>query len=348
MLSLQIKAIIPQTTDTNTYVLAPTNEAPVTYQAGQFLTLIFSREGSTVRRSYSLSSHPTFNTDLAITVKRVANGEISRWMLDHLQVGDIVKSLPPAGKFILRDLEQHSPQDIFFIAGGSGITPIFSMLQSLLHDPRGNRIILIYSSSNEQETIFWEPLQQWAAQYDFFHLIPIFSQPSTAWQSGAKRLNNYQIEQLVNKYSQHGLSKSQFYLCAPFSLMRLVRLTLGFMGVTPSQIFQEDYVIKPLEEATPVKQNTTPSQVKITYAGNVHHLEVPAHRTILQVALSQDLQLPYSCRGGRCSACNALCKKGEVQMVKNEVLTDRDLKEGWILTCTARPVSEVIEIDIPS
>jgi len=334
MLQLRIEAIKWETHDTATFSLGEISGKKITYRAGQFITLIFTHRDEEIRRSYSLSSSPAEDF-LAVTIKRIDNGEISRFMLTKLKVGDVLNAVDPAGKFTIHQAQ--SAKDIFLFAAGSGIAPIFSQAKCVLSHTGESKLTLIYSSNNV-DVLFKTELDRLAAAYPArFRIIYLIS-------SGGNRLNNQGVEQMVKQHLQFELDKAEFYLCGPFPYMRMVRLTLLFMGVDPGKIRKENFVL----ETIPVAKTTInypPGRVKIAFGGEWHDITVGENQSILQAALQNNIQLPYSCRVGSCSTCTAICKSGQVVMSTNEVLTDADLAEGWILTCTGHPVGDDVVIE---
>ena len=335
MLQLRVEAIKWETPDTATFYFAQPSGQKISYIAGQFITLVFTHHQEEIRRSYSLSSSP--DEDLvSITVKRIINGEISRFMLTKVKVGDIINAVEPSGRFTITDF--NSPKDIFLFAGGSGVTPIYSQLKYILNRPGESRLTLIYSSQDANAVLFKAELDQLATQHpDRLKIIYLLS-------SEGKRLTNIMLEQLVRQYEQYDLNKAEFYLCGPFTYMRMIRLTLLYMGVEPRKIRKENFVIETVHVSTnPI--NYPPQKIKIKFNGETHDLIVGENQSILQAALQNDISLPYSCRAGICSACSAKCSSGRVQMAVNDVLTDLDMAQGWILTCTGHPVTDDVVIE---
>jgi len=334
MLQLRVETIKWETADTATFFLANASRKKVHYLAGQFITLVFTHHEEEIRRSYSLSSSPDEEL-LAITVKRIANGEISRFMLAKVKVGDIINAVEPAGRFTIPDFSQQ--KNILLFAGGTGITPIFSQLKYILSRDGESKLTLIYSNQNTT-ILFKTELDQLAQQYpQRLKIIYLLS-------SNGNRLNNIMIELLVRENVNFKISKAEFYLCGPFAYMRMIRLTLLYIGLEPEQIRKENFVIDTITVASsPI--NYPPHNIRIQFKNELHDITVPENQTILQAALQNNIHLPYSCRAGICSACMAHCKSGKVQMSVNDVLTDADLVRGWILTCTGHPVSDDVVID---
>ncbi len=335
MLRLKVETIKWELPDTATLYLSETSEKKVHYKAGQFITLVFTHHDEEIRRSYSLSSSPD-EDQLAITIKRIENGEISRFLLTKIKPGDILNAVEPAGRFVINQIEDE--KDIFLFAAGSGIVPVFSQLKYLLKRKGGSRVILIYSNQNENSILFKAELDTLSTENpDRLQIIHFLS-------SETNRLNNLLVEQVVSKNIKYGLQKAEFYTCGPFDYMRMIRLTLLFMGIEPAQIRKENFVLETIP-VTPSLTSFAPRNIRIRFKNELHDLTVGENQSILQAALQNNIPLPYSCRVGDCSTCAALCKSGKVQMVKNDVLTDADLAAGWVLTCTGHPLSDDVVIE---
>jgi ferredoxin-NADP reductase len=307
----------------------------VPYKAGQFITLIFNHHNQEVRRSYSLSSSPD-DDKLAITVKRVTNGEISRFMLTKVNVGDVLNVANPAGVFT--PTEDQSEKDILFFAAGSGITPVYSQIKYILNRPGQSKLHLIYSSLSREAILFNNELNELLKTHpDRFNITHLLS-------NEANRLTNIKVEQLVNQQLIFGKDKAEFYLCGPFVYMRMITLTLLYMGIGAQNIHKENFVLETVP-VTGSQTNYPPKNIRINFNNELHDIAAGENQSILQAALQNNIQLPYSCRSGICSACVAFCKTGKVEMAKNEVLTDEDIAKGWILTCTGHALTDGVEIE---
>ncbi|MCF0039377.1 ferredoxin--NADP reductase [Dyadobacter fanqingshengii] len=342
-ISLRVKHIINEAADAKTFVFERTNKQAFTYKAGQFLTFLIPVHGHETRRSYSMSSAPDVDEDPAITVKRVPNGEISRFWIDHVKIGHQFNVLPPSGRFVLEDALGTS-RDIVLIAAGSGITPLFSILKQTLTQEKESNITLLYASRNVQHALFHNQIQKWQENFpERLKVVHIHSQPLDDWNGLRGRINNTRLEQLISKSLHFQPQSARFFICGPYELMRSVEITLHYMGFSSLQVRKENFVIPSPPPSPPVSY---PHVVKLNFHGRMHDLFVPAHTTILDAALAAGIYLPYSCKGGRCATCAGLCKRGKVHMSVNEVLTDRDLQDGWILTCSAYADSEDVSIEI--
>lgn len=340
-IALKLREIIRETDDAKTFVFETLDGSVLHYKAGQFLTFLIDIHGHEVRRSYSMSSAPGVDAYPAITVKRVPNGEISRYWIDVVKKGDIFHVLAPSGRFVL-ETGDSGARDIVLIGAGSGITPLFSLLKYTLSAETDSQVTLIYASRNAKSTLFWDHITKWQSDFpERLQVIHIHSQPADDWNGIRGRINNTRLEQLVGQSIRHDRKDTRFFLCGPFDLMRSAEITLHFMGFQRAQIRKENFVIT---SPPPPPRISKPHRMKLQFRGNNLELLVPAHSTVLDAALAQGIQLPYSCKGGRCSSCAAICTQGQVHMSVNEVLTDRDLADGWILTCSAYVDSDDVVI----
>lgn len=340
---LRVREIRQETEDTKTFVFERTNGQRLAYQAGQFLTFLMNHQGHETRRSYSFSSAPSVDVYPSVTIKRVENGEMSRFWLKDIQVGDWVRSLPPSGRFV-HYAPYDSSYDLVLIGAGSGITPLFSILKEALTTHPMSQVTLLYANRDERHIIFKEALHQWQQRFaGRLNVIHLLSNPSDRWPGLPARLNNSKLEKLLGEVLHSDRSKASFFVCGPFSLMRTAEITLRFMGVATAQIRKENFVVMPPPAAV---IGNSPHRITLLYKGHTYHLHIPSNTTVLQAALDQGIPLPYSCKGGVCATCAGLLKEGKVQMSINDVLTDNDLKQGWILTCTAYPQGNDVKIDM--
>lgn len=346
LLQWKIVRIIPEAKNTISYVLEQASGQPLQYEAGQFLTFLFDYFGQEVRRSFSIGAAPGIDPQVFITVKKKENGAISRYILEHWSEGNLINSLPPAGRFTLTtDAANNRP--VFFIAAGSGITPIFALLKKLLHDEPGSRAFLLYQNHDENNIIYNEALQQLKEQYtDRFRRIDLLSSP-ILHELPHQRLNNGLLEWMLYKHlppetagAAPVLLQTEFYTCGPPSFMRMVQFTLRVMGVDEACIHKENFTVDTVPPPA-FSIDPAPRTVRVHQGARYHEFTVTYPDTILQAALNQHIKLPYSCRGGRCSACTARCLTGTVKMNLNEVLTDKDLQNGLILTCVGYAVTDL-------
>lgn len=336
-LELIVKEVVPETKEAKSYVLENVDGSPVDYAAGQFLTLIVDFNGHEVRRSYSMGSAPGIDDRVFITVKRKENGEISRYILEHWKEGTRVRAVPPSGRFTIvtnAAKERH----LFFLAAGSGIVPVFSLIKSVLRTEPLTHITLLYQNHDETSIIYHRELKTLEELHpQQFTRIDLLSHP-LLHELPSRRLNNGLLEILVNDHEPRPFRNKRqkpptlFYTCGPPAFMRMVQFTLRVMGYEEDQIFKEHFTI-PVLPPPALVINPQPQQVQLRYNGRDYQFEVTYPTSILQAALDLHIELPYSCKAGRCATCTAKCLSGEVKMSNNEVLTEKDIEKGLVLTC---------------
>ena len=336
-LDLIITRIEKENEVTKTFYLESSKKA-IQYHAGQFLTFLFTHDQRELRRSYSFSSAPGIDKEPSITIKRIPNGEISRLFHDHLKAGDKLKSLPASGRFIAES-NPKSQRQFFFIAAGSGIVPVFSLIKHLLREEPLSEIILLNQNHDEESVIFSNLLHAWQNQYPVrFRMINLLSNPVNK-SLGSHRLTNEILESTVMEWLQPE-RETLFYLCGPEAFMRMAQFTLKLMGFGDPQIRREYFTVQFIPPP-PLALDPAPQKINVLMNGKEFQFYTSYPKTILQSALDHGIQLPYSCRGARCSTCMAKCASGRVEMSMNEVLSDQDLEQGWVLTCVGYAASDL-------
>ena len=334
-----ITKIIEETNDAKTFELTPLNGWQPAYSEGQFITLIFRKHDIEHRRSYSFSSSPSLNEKMRITIKRIENGEYSRHMLDHVRVGDVLVTSGIAGFFRLPESTENI-SGFCFMAAGSGITPVYSLIKNILHTT-ALPVLLIYSNKSELDTIFYQSLLQLKEQYpERFQINFLFSNIRDVFKS---RLSNWLLIQLLAQYKLDK-TRTLFYTCGPFLYMQMIMITLLTEGVPSAHIRKENFSTLPLVHK-PKPPETNVHDVEIRFNKKVHHLSVQFPDSIIATAKKKNIHLPYSCEAGRCGSCAATCIKGEVWMAYNEVLTEDEIEKGRVLTCQGYPINGDVVID---
>jgi len=338
---IRIKEIISETKDCKTFVLEAIDGSSLPYKAGQFLTFIFYTPSGEQRRNYSLSSSPDLQEPVSITIKRIANGVFSRKLVDSAQPGDVLTTIGANGFFTLPD-DLHRCRQFFLMAAGSGITPVFSLLKTVLHSFPEISVILIYSNHSKEDAIFYKDLQQ--LQQNYHRQLQIEWLFSNARHYTRARLGNWLLGHLLKKYVTAPLPDCLFYLCGPFDYMRMITITLLSSGIKAANIRKEEFVIiQPRTELQP--PDITVRKVTTMLNNKQYHFNSMYPETILQAAKKAGIEFPYSCETGRCGACAAVCITGNVWMKYNEVLTEEDMRKKRVLTCTGYPVYGDVELD---
>ncbi|MCW3089370.1 MAG: flavodoxin reductase (ferredoxin-NADPH reductase) family 1 [Ferruginibacter sp.] len=335
---VRIVKITNETPHAKTFVLEFLDESQPVYKPGQFLTLVFYTRHGEKRRSYSISSSPALNEPLSITIKKVENGEFSRMLLSHARAGDQLYTSGISGLFQLPGNLNNALQ-YFFIAAGSGITPCFSMLKTILATAQ-SKMVLIYSNRSEEETIFYNQLKKLQEIYPGRLTIRFLF--SVIFDVEQSRLSSRLLQKFLDELLTVPAKDALFYVCGPFDYMRTVNITL--LGrVPPQNIFKENFNALP-RLIVPKPPDTMAHFVTIHINNQVHRLPVQYPSTILAVAKLHKIELPYSCEAGRCGSCIATCTSGKIWMAYNEVLTDDELERGRVLVCQSFPVEGDVEI----
>jgi ring-1,2-phenylacetyl-CoA epoxidase subunit PaaE len=345
---LRITEISKQPGDNVFIRLEPVDGVIPAYEAGQFLTVLFQINGKEIRRSYSICSSPAVPEPLSIAVKLVENGEISKYLHHKTRVGDILTALHPTGIFTYTPVPEIK-RTVYLFAAGVGITPVFSILKTALSAEKFTNVVLIYSNRSQDNTLFFEDLNEWQQRYpERFKLICLFSDSKRLQFA---RLNGFLIHDLVEANLEFDRSDALCYTCGPIDYMVMCRISLLSMGFRLDQIKRETYFIPEDEmddddmtEKEVRDQNTY--TVLLDFNHNTYQLEVPYFKRILQVALEHDINVPYSCRAGICSSCVATCTAGGVRMDYNEILTDQEIEQGRVLICTGHPTANNTRIVI--
>ncbi|MEQ7798760.1 ferredoxin--NADP reductase [Pedobacter sp. ASV1-7] len=320
----------------------PVNGEKPKYLAGQFLTLVFDVAGKELRRSYSLCSSPDVDEPLAIAIKRVENGEISRLLHHRTAVGEVLTAVEPNGRFNYKP-ELLKQRTVFLFGAGVGITPLFSIIKTALIKEKNSKIVLVYSNRSAAQTLFYDELNVLQKQYsDRFKIVYVLSQSQNLLMA---RLNGELIERLVKENLDFNKADALLYTCGPVDYMDVCRITLLNLGFDQEQIKRETFVLPEDEideddSTERVIKHTNTYNVVLNFKNNIYNIAVPYNKTILDVALENKIELPYSCHAGICSTCTANCIKGGVEMDYNEVLMDDEIAAGRVLVCTGHPTEE--------
>jgi ferredoxin-NADP reductase len=315
----------------------------IPYKAGQYLTLLHHGPHGEIRRSYSITSSPVLEEPLAIGVKRIENGFYSRQLVDHAQVGDKLLTSGAGGLFTLPD-DILNYKQIFFLAAGSGITPIFSLVKTALHAHPHLSVVLFYSNRSPHQTIFLQPLRELAATFPGrLHIEFIFSNTPDL---GKARLHKDYLNKLLDQLVVAPPQQLLFYLCGPLNYMRLSSFALRQFGFSANQIRKEVFNVDKTPLPKLVPPDTRAHRVTLHVAGKTARITCKYPNNILSGAREAGIVLPYSCETGKCGSCLARIIKGKVWMAYNEVLTERDLQKGLTLTCVGYPVDGDVELEI--
>ena len=313
-----------------------------TFKAGQYVTLRAVIDGHEIRRDYSICSSVNSGL-LKIAVKEVENGVFSTYVNRNLKIGDDIDVAPPNGRFVFEP-DATKKRTIAAVAAGSGITPIMGIIKTLLEDEPNSNFLLIYGNKTVNDTIFYKSLNTLKESYpNRFYLQEVYSQ---SHEEGAlfgrieKSVVNYAFK---NKFKDYVID--DYYLCGPEEMINNVTETLIENGVSKEFIHFELFTAPVNTKSQAIEIGNGNSQVTVVVDDEEITFEMPKDKTILEVALAENVDAPYSCQGGVCSSCIARITEGEATMRQNNILTDSELAEGLILTCQAQPTTAKLTVD---
>jgi ring-1,2-phenylacetyl-CoA epoxidase subunit PaaE len=348
---LKVKNIVHETKDAISIWFQQPDGKKISYKSGQFLTLILSIDGKEVRRAYSLCSSTYTDEDLAVAVKRVDNGLMSNWLPDNLKVGQTVKVMEPMGQFTT-EYASDKKRHIIMFAGGSGITPMFSITKSLLTQEPESIVSLIYCNRDIDSIIFKDEFSKWETKYEGrLHVIHVLDNAPMNWQGYSGLLNPDMLKKLFERIPDWGNEKTTYLMCGPEGMMKNVETLLSQHNIPLASIFKESFVQGTIAKDSKKEDASVPSQVKtrevtIRYDGQEFKVTVKPKDTILASALDQGIDLPYSCQSGLCTACRGKALSGQVKLDEEEGLSKSERDEGYVLTCVGHPLTDDVVIEI--
>jgi ring-1,2-phenylacetyl-CoA epoxidase subunit PaaE len=340
---LQIKEVKRETPSAVSIVFNIPSELKSVFQfiAGQYVNLKLTLDGKEIRRAYSICSSPQ-SGELRIAIKSVTNGLFSKFANENLKAGDIIEVSHPEGRFIFEPNAEKQKNYIGFVAG-SGITPVLSILQSVLEEESNSTFVLVYGNKTPQDTIFHAQLHDLQLKYvGRFFVHYVYSQAKVENELFG-RIDKANVNFVLNTKHKE-ITFDKFYLCGPEEMINLVSSILKEHNVADKNIKFELFTTSSTEnaEATSGEGHT---KITILVDGDETTFEMSQKQTILEAALKQGLDVPYSCQGGICSSCLAKINSGSAEMRKNSILTDKEVESGLTLTCQAHPKSSEIYID---
>jgi ring-1,2-phenylacetyl-CoA epoxidase subunit PaaE len=351
--SLKIKKITKETPEciSVTFDVPEEKKTVFNFIQGQFLTLKKNINDEEIRRSYSICSCAV-NEDLSIAIKLVPDGKFSSFANNFLKIGDDIEVMPPAGRFHTL-LDSSNKKKYVAVAAGSGITPVMSLIKTILITEKSSEIVLLYGNKNRNSIIFKTQLENLKNKYiDRFSIYHILSREQTDAEIFSGRINadkiNYFLNHIIN-----AKTIDEVFICGPEEMIMDVKTTLHNRGVDLKNIHFELFgasgsIKKNIEESNSDESGEM-SNVTIQVDGAITHILLRYNgETILDAALKHGADLPFACKGGVCTTCRAKLEKGNVIMDVNYGLEPDEIKEGFILTCQSHPRSGelVVNFDV--
>ncbi|MGY3795249.1 ferredoxin--NADP reductase [uncultured Aquimarina sp.] len=309
--------------------------------AGQYITIKTVVDGNEIRRAYSICSAPKSGS-LRVAVKEIEGGTFSSIANNKLKIGDTLDVHTPEGSFLLESNPTAQNHYAAF-AAGSGITPIMSMIKCVLEEEPNSSFVLVYGNQNPTETIFHKELLALQVNYPDRLFVEFFY--SRSQEDGARfgRIEKSTINFITKNKFKDTTFKS-FYLCGPEAMINTVTEVLTENNIAKEDIHFELFTSS--TETTEIEADLD-GQTKITILVDDEESSfvMDQKKTILDAALEEDIDAPYSCQGGVCSSCICKITEGKAVMGKNSILTDAELEEGLVLACQAYPTSSTIKVD---
>lgn len=335
---LRVAAVIEETHDACSFEFDVPDEllADFKYRPGQFLTLRTPWEDDWLPRCYSLSSSPYENERLRVTVKRVTDGRGSNWLCDNIKDGDTLEVLKPAGVFVPKNLDAN----FLLYAGGSGVTPVLSILRSALSQGTG-QVRLIYANRDEASVIFKDLLRDLGREY------PERLQVIHWLDSVQGYTSPMQLAQLGQ-----GVENPEVFVCGPELFMQCVEQAMKIAGVPGKSVHVERFVSLPGEseggfEAIVEHQGSTATHLTVELDGETREIECADGEVLLAAMLREGIKAPHSCMVGSCATCMCTLVSGEVDLLVNDALDNDELAEGWTLACQAVATSGKVHLKFP-
>ncbi|MCR9285971.1 MAG: 2Fe-2S iron-sulfur cluster-binding protein [Bacteroidetes bacterium] len=350
---LTVQKVKRETTDTVTltFDIPSELENDYSYKPGQYLTLKFNLRGSEVRRAYSMSSAP-YESGISVTVKRVKDGLVSNHINTNIVKGDNIEVMVPEGRFSPK-LNEENKKAYYLFGAGSGITPLMSILKTILETEPMSYVYLLYGNRNEDGIIFKPELDELVKRYtgQFFvtHTLSapkkvksgFFKKAKITWEGNVGRINEQSVSTFLDKNkSIH--KTSEYFVCGPGGMIDTVENLLIQKEIDAKNIHTERFVNA--SQTAKSEGGIAGAKLIAQLDGKTIQTTMKPGKTILDALLDKGADAPYSCTAGACATCMAKVTKGSAKMDACFALDDDEVKNGFILTCQAHPTTNEIEV----
>jgi ring-1,2-phenylacetyl-CoA epoxidase subunit PaaE len=347
--SLTVTDVKKTIRDAVVLTLSPDTPEAFDFIQGQYLTLRRNFDGEELRRSYSICAGRD-DGRLQVGIKKVDGGAFSTWANEDLRPGDTIEAMPPMGSFHT-DLNPAAARHYLGFAGGSGITPVLSILRTVLHREPKSRFTLVYSNRAVNTIMFKEELEDLKNMFlERINIVHILEQDAQDIDLFTGRLDAKKCK-LLFKHWINLAGVDTVFICGPEPMMLAIAASLRDHGLSDDQIKFELFAsAQPGRAKRKVVSGSETSaghdtSVKVTLDGESRTFVMPKDITLLDAALSNSVDAPFACKAGVCSTCRAKVLEGEVEMVANHALEDYEVERGYVLTCQCYPLSDTVVFD---
>ena len=349
--SLKVKDIRRETPEAVSveFEIPPQQQPEYQFKQGQYITLKLNLNGEELRRSYSICAAP-HEKELRVAIKEVAGGKVSTYINRELKVGAQMEVMTPMGAFHTVLMGSNKKHYVLF-AGGSGITPMMSIIKSILYVEKSSRITLIYANKNEASTIFKAQLDQLKAGHPQLQVVYVFEEAPGGFsdlQTGM--ISKEKCLALIENFG--GVNADEYFICGPGPMMENIKLGLEAVKISKEKIHIEyfsaviDAVNKAAGEGSAALGANVKAKVKVIQYGVETDFELEGNSiSILDAAIEAGVDAPFSCKGGVCCTCRGKVLEGKVKMTTNFALTEAEVAEGFVLTCQSHPITEKVVVD---
>jgi len=346
-LNLTIKEVINETADAVSLVFEQPLSGDLKYKPGQFITLISEVNGKKIRRAYSLCSSPFLGENPAVTIKRVAAGQMSNHVNDHFKSGDVVEIMEPMGSFIL-DINPENQKHVYLFGGGSGITPLLSIAKSILVQEPNSKVSLIYANRDENSIIFRQTIEQLQSEnMDRLNVVHFLETPPADWNGETGYMTTEKLKTIITNLKDRNFSDEEFMTCGPEPMMNIVMETLDQISIPKNKKYRESFVAGSTSPKEIIDLDSFPDRiVTIILEGQEYQYVVPKGKSILEAGLDENIDMPYSCQSGLCTACRGKCLSGIIKMDEDHGLSAEEKEQGYVLLCVGHAVTDDVKVEI--
>jgi ferredoxin-NADP reductase len=335
---MKVVKVVRETDDAVSIYLTEEDGSALEFRPGQFLSVDVTIDGERLRRAYSLASACLPDVPAHVTVKRIENGRVSNHLNDTIQEGQELEVLGPSGNFTVEPRAVNQ-RHLVMIAGGSGITPIMSILETVLRVEGGSRVTLIYGNRGWDDVIFRDRLATLCNEFGERLVVDhVLERPPENWSGGTGLLSGDMLEARLQALGMQDDGLARYFICGPTPMMEAVHEALRQRGVAANRIAEERF--NSHEGHSGNVGSDKIERVVISKAGRDHGVQVEPGQTILEAALAAGIDLPFSCAMGGCGTCRVHRAEGEVQMEEPNCLSRSEREQGYVLTCVGRPLTQ--------